>query len=92
MMSPPGSNECGRRPSVIGVAPDSDSDPSTQVEAIDHLGPVESCPGCGARDFLITEQGAAVVFWCLTCVTGWRCELGFVWQIDADPPVSQAYD
>lgn len=50
--------------------------------AIDHLGPVRSCPGCGSRDFQVQQQHEIVVFVCTGCDTAWRYELGFVWAVE----------
>lgn len=51
-------------------------------KSVDHLGPIESCPGCGAHDFLAQEYLGAVVFQCQGCATSWRYELGYVWPVE----------
>lgn len=59
--------------------------PATRLPTVDHLGPVESCPGCEGRDFVVEERAESVVFLCLGCKTAWRYELGFVWPIEDGP-------
>ena len=51
------------------------------MNPIDHLGPIESCPGCGEQDFLVVELEDAVAFRCLGCDSLWRYELGYVWAV-----------
>jgi hypothetical protein len=48
-----------------------------------HLGPIESCPECNGRDFLIEEKRQGMVFQCLGCNRCWRYELGYVWPVAA---------
>ncbi len=62
-------------------------DPAPEDPGID-IGdaiPLDVCPGCDGRDFLV-ESHPEVVFRCLGCAAAWRVHLGFVWAADAPAP------
>ncbi|GEM_PF-5464308 len=48
---------------------------------VHHLGPIDECPGCGGRDFLIRDLDDFVAWNCLGCGALWRYELGYVWPV-----------
>ncbi len=52
------------------------------MSPLDRFGSIQACPGCGHHEFLIGEDGEAVVFVCQGCRKGWRSELGYVWPVD----------
>ncbi len=58
-----------------------DGDPDADEAVVHTIGPVDACPDCQARDFLIQEVASTVAFCCLGCGAEWRYELGYVWRI-----------
>jgi hypothetical protein len=64
---------------------EADRSDTEQPEVVSHIGPLEECPRCRGRDFIVGESNDAVVFRCLGCVTSWRYELGYVWETNDDP-------
>ena len=56
-----------------------DTEPAETV--VHTIGPIDACPDCRARDFLIEEVASTIAFCCLGCGAEWRYELGYVWRI-----------
>ena len=55
--------------------------PDPDDSVVHTIGPIEACPDCQGRDFLIEEVASTVAFCCLGCGAEWRYELGYVWRV-----------
>lgn len=49
-----------------------------------HLGPVDTCPDCGSRDFDVQNRDDTVIFVCEGCKVAWRYELSYVWPVSVE--------
>lgn len=52
------------------------------TEDLGDVCPIEVCPRCDGREFVIDLRHDAPTFRCLGCGTLWKYELGYVWSMD----------